>query len=94
MPELFGEPNRATLYLLGFGLTSAVALVWEFGEFLLDLYFGTRIQRSIGNTMRDLFNGMTGAIFLILAELAARCKAATKLRCPADSDSTTRQTTK
>jgi hypothetical protein len=84
-PKLFGEPSRTTLYLLGFGLTSAVAMIWEFGEFLSDFYLGTRIQRSLGNTMTDLSNGMAGAMILIFCERMLH-RSTTKLRSPSASN--------
>ena len=72
LPQFFGAPTPATLYLLALGLTCTVALLWEFGEFLSDTLLGTRIQRSIGNTMRDLFNGMLGALLFILVDTRMR----------------------
>ena len=84
-PKLFGEPTRTTLYLLGFGLTSAVAVMWEFGEFLSDFYLGTRIQRSLGNTITDLSNAMAGAMILIFCELTLH-RSTTKLRSPSASN--------
>ena len=64
-PRYFGEPTPLTRYLFSFGLVTVVAVFWEFGEYLSDIFLGTRIQRSIGNTLRDLLNGMLGAMVLI-----------------------------
>ena len=61
-----GAPTQVALDLLAFGLTSVVALFWEFGEFTIDLYFGTQAQRGLANTMRDLALGVGGA-FVYLA---------------------------
>ena len=47
--------------LLAFGMASVAAVVWEFGEFLLDWYRGTHLQRDLADTMRDLFLGLSGA---------------------------------
>lgn len=68
-PGWLGTPAPLTRGLMAFGLTSAVAVVWELGEFVADIYLGTRIQRSLGNTMRDLVNGMAGGLVLVGAEL-------------------------
>jgi hypothetical protein len=78
LPDVFGEPPPVTRYLFALGLTCAVALLWEFGEFLSDALLGTRIQRSIGNTMRDLFNGMLGALVFIATDLKLRRSSATE----------------
>ena len=58
--------------MLGFGLTAAVAELWELGEFLSDVLVGTHIQRSVGNTMRDLFNGLLGAGLFIAGDIIVR----------------------
>jgi hypothetical protein len=34
--------------------------------------FGTRIQRDVGNTMRDLVNGMAGATAFVVADRVMR----------------------
>ena len=72
VPRYFGEPTSAVLYMLGFGLTAAVAVLWELGEFLSDVLVGTHIQRSVGNTMRDLFNGLLGAGLFIAGDIIVR----------------------
>ena len=64
----FGDPTPVTIALLGIGLTSTVAVLWELGEFLADVALGTHIQRGIGNTMRDLMNGILGAAVFIVAD--------------------------
>ena len=38
-----GTPTETGLDLLAFGLTCAVALLWEFGEFAGDQYLGTHV---------------------------------------------------
>ena len=65
--RLLGGPTQCALDLLAFGLTCAIALFWEFGEFASDLYLGTHIQRSLGNTMRDLVLGVSGAVVYLAA---------------------------
>jgi hypothetical protein len=68
LPDYFGDPTPTVIGLLGIGLTSTVAVLWELGEFLSDVYLGTHIQRSVGNTMRDLVNGMVGGGVLVIGE--------------------------
>ena len=72
LPRQLGTPTRATTYLLSFGLTAAVAIVWELIEFLSDHFFATHSQLSVGNTMRDLFNGLVGATLFVAGDLFAR----------------------
>jgi hypothetical protein len=72
LPRYFAQPTATVTGLLGIGLTSAVAILWELGEYLSDVLFGTRIQYDVGNTMRDLVNGMAGATALVVAERVMR----------------------
>ena len=65
--RLLGGPTQYALDLLAFGSTCAIALFWEFGEFASDQYFGTHIQRSLENTMRDLVLGVSGAVVYLAA---------------------------
>jgi len=46
-------------------LTTTVAVLWEFGEFIPDRIFGTNIQISLANTMQDLAMGMLGASVIL-----------------------------
>ena len=64
-PEYLGEPTPLATALLGIGLTSAVAILWELGEYVSDVLLGTHMQRGVGNTMRDLTNGMLGASLFV-----------------------------
>ena len=60
-----GAPSALALDLLAFGLAATAAVLWEFGEFLLDVFYGTRIQLSVANTMRDMMLGMAGAVVCV-----------------------------
>ena len=60
-----GNLSVIVLGLLAFGLATFAAVAWEFGEFLLDAYQGTSIQRGLANTMRDLFLGVSGAVLFV-----------------------------
>ncbi len=65
-------PKRTQIFLevgLIFGLTAAMAVFWEFQEFLRDQLFGSNIQVSLRNTMQDLAMGILGASVLILIRL-------------------------
>ena len=53
------------LILVG-SLTTTAAVIWEFAEFACDQIFGTNIQRSLGNTMRDMGLGIAGAVVVML----------------------------
>ena len=64
-PRYFGKIAPVTRYLLGFGLVTVVAVLWEFGEYLADFFLSTRMHQTIGGTLRDLFNGMSGATVLM-----------------------------
>jgi hypothetical protein len=74
LPRLFprhlGAPTPLARALLGFGLTCAVAVFWEFGEHAVDLYLGSRSFERLGSTLRDLLNGMLGSVAFLTAELA------------------------
>ena len=69
---LLGAPTHLALDLLAFGSTCGVALFWEFGEFTTDQFLGTQIQRSLGDTMRDLLLGVLGALFYLGAARVGR----------------------
>ena len=48
-------------------LATTAAVVWEFAEFSVDQAFGTNVQVSLANTMKDLAVGMAGAgLFLVV----------------------------
>ncbi len=48
------------LVLVG-SLTATAAVFWEFAEFTVDHVFGTNVQVSLANTMKDLALGVAGA---------------------------------
>jgi hypothetical protein len=80
LPGHLGKPTALTRGLLGIGLTSTVAILWELGEYFSDVFLSTHIQRSVGNTMRDLINGMIGAITLVVVEGVMRRDGTPNLR--------------
>jgi hypothetical protein len=80
VPEVFGGLAPAARRTLAFTATTTVAVLWEFAEYLVDLYFGTQVQISIGNTLRDILNGMLGAGTCLLADYLIWRKAAASAR--------------
>ncbi|MBN1878222.1 MAG: hypothetical protein JXA33_28645 [Anaerolineae bacterium] len=52
------------LLLVG-SLTATTAVLWEFAEFSLDQLFGTNVQVSLANTMKDMALGIFGAVVLV-----------------------------
>lgn len=53
--------------LLAGSLAATAAVFWEFAEFTLDQLFGSNIQVSLANTMKDMAMGISGAVVFILA---------------------------
>jgi hypothetical protein len=68
IPSLLGTLLPPARRILAFTATTTVAVLWELGEYLSDLYLGTHAHTSIGSTLRDLFNGMLGALVYVAAE--------------------------
>jgi hypothetical protein len=64
--EVLGELTDFSRDLLSFGLTCSIALFWEIVEFSSDTFFGTNVQESNANTMRDLIFGIVGALIFLL----------------------------
>ena len=61
-----GDLSRLATGLLTVGLVSVVALLWELGELMSDVFLGTNIQRSAPNTLRDLTLGLGGAVAYVV----------------------------
>jgi len=65
--------DAAVRALLVFTLTATAAMFWEFGEYLFDLVFGTRIQVDLLDTLSDMAMGLFGGLcFLGIGRLAGR----------------------
>ena len=60
-------------YLFTFALACTVGLFWEFAEFFSDVEFGTHIQYSVHETMRDLIADATGAATTLVLTWMVRC---------------------
>ena len=75
--RVVGDSTQLGQEIAAFSLACVVVLLWEFGEFAADQAFGSNIQRSLGNTMRDLVLGMVGAGIYVVgsrARLFARAR--------------------
>ena len=53
--------GRFLMFVVIFALVTTGAVFWEFFEWSLDQTIGTRMQRSIDDTMKDLLLGQIGA---------------------------------
>jgi len=70
------------LILVG-SLTTSAAVIWEFAEFTCDQLFGSNIQRGLGNTMRDMGLGVSGAVVVMLLRASALNARSAELRAVA-----------
>lgn len=66
---LAGELDRRIRTMLLFALTATAAVFWEFGEFLVDHFFGTRMQLGLEDTLLDMFLGIVGGVSYLSAGL-------------------------
>ena len=65
--RVIGDLEIRVRTVLVFALTATAAVFWEFAEFGVDSYLGTRIQVDLANTMSDMALGILGCVvFLIL----------------------------
>jgi hypothetical protein len=64
--KIMSELNVFSRSVFLFGLTSSAAVIWEFGEFALDFFFGTVAQAGLEDTMLDMFLGLLGGTALIV----------------------------
>lgn len=78
MPRPAARSNRVVLLELVWmgSLTTVMAVLWEFAEFLWDFVYGTNMQVDLPNTMQDMAVGMTGALF-VMALRARRLRVGT-----------------
>lgn len=70
-PRFFGSLSPIGLAAVSLGLTTVVALNWEFAEFLSDIYLGTHTHTSISSTLRDLLNGQIGCIVFLIIQFTS-----------------------
>lgn len=68
--DFIGAIPRPVRMALVFACVSALAVFWEFYEFLCDHLLGTTMQFGLADTMSDLFFGMLGSVvYLALHQL-------------------------
>ena len=86
-------PGRLLLFILIFSLVTTGAVFWEFFEWSADTLMGTRMQPSIGDTMKDLLLGQFGAIVCAFAVISSSKKRSPILQDPIGSELATVKTT-
>ncbi|MFN0079887.1 MAG: hypothetical protein ACKVY0_25765 [Prosthecobacter sp.] len=69
----FGTLTAFARYLFTFTLACTVGLFWEFAELYSDIVYGSHIQHSIHETMRDLIADATGALTTLALVFLVRC---------------------
>lgn len=69
----FGTLTAFARYLFTFTLACTVGLFWEFAELYSDVMYGSHIQHSIHETMRDLIADATGALTTLALVFVVRC---------------------
>lgn len=69
----FGQLTAFARYLLTFTLACTIGLFWEFAELYSDVVYGSHIQHSIRETMRDLIADATGALTTLALVFVVRC---------------------
>jgi len=60
-------PNRLIESLLVFTSTCTVAVFWKFAELGVSWDLSTDLQDPLADTMKDLFFGMAGSLFFVVA---------------------------
>lgn len=64
------DGNASVVALFGFTFALAIGAAWEIIEFLIDLVFGTEMQKGLQDTMSDLIvDGLGAFVVTILAYL-------------------------
>lgn len=58
--------SRTIRSTLVFTLTATAAVFWEFAEYIVDLYAGTRIQRNLQDTIVDMAFGIFGGMLFLI----------------------------
>ncbi len=59
--------DRLVLKMLVVGLVSLITIAWEVLELALDTFYGTQMQISIADTIKDQVLGVSGAIVIMLS---------------------------
>src|SRR5215207_6473772 len=64
--KILGEIPHPIQIILAFTGTGTTAVLWEFYENLLDHFFSTNTVHGLGDTLLDMFLGLSGALVLSL----------------------------
>jgi hypothetical protein len=64
-----GRVHASVRAALSIGTAAVAAIVWEFAEFLTDLWFGSHLNLGVSDTLSDLFFGLAGATVFCAARL-------------------------
>lgn len=68
------DPGNVILFLLIVSLVTTGAVCWEIYEWLSDRYLGTRLQVSLGDTLKDLVLGLAGGVVYAYMVLLANVR--------------------
>jgi hypothetical protein len=63
------DPGRLLTLVLVVSLVTTGAVCWEFYEWVSDRYFGTHLQDSVADTVKDLLLGMLGGVLYAVLTL-------------------------
>lgn len=66
-PETLRAIPKALAMVSILGFTALVTIAWEVLEHFIDHFLGTRLQRSIPDTLKDMLVGLAGAALVALA---------------------------
>jgi hypothetical protein len=66
LPGVLGQPTPLGRNLMAFGLTAAMAILWQAGAYVIDSLFGTHLLTNVAETIRDLILGLLGALFFLV----------------------------
>ena len=79
------DPGMPLTPVLIVSLVATGAVCWEFYEWISDTVFGTRLQLTVGDTMKDLFLGLLGgtlcAAYVVLVYSTDKRGLATRSAC-------------
>jgi len=64
--KTLGEVPLPVQIILAFTATGTTTVLWEFYENILDYFLGTHMVRGLGDTLMDMFLGLSGALVLSL----------------------------
>jgi hypothetical protein len=64
--EFLGGIPLPIQIILALTATGTTTVLWEFLENILDYFFGTQMVRGLGDTLLDMFLGLSGALILSL----------------------------